>query len=39
MLTSATQVYEDTAHEFKLIQHFLAAQLDSAVPTAAAIHL
>ena len=35
MLTSATQVYEDTAREFKLIQDFLAAQLNSAAPTPA----
>ncbi len=27
-LTTATQVYEDTAREFKLIQHFLAARLN-----------
>jgi CheY-like chemotaxis protein len=39
MLTSATQVYEDTAREFKLIQHFLAARLNSAAPTAAAVQL
>jgi HPt (histidine-containing phosphotransfer) domain-containing protein len=39
MLTSATQVYEDTAREFKLIQHFLTAQLNSAAPTAATVHL
>ena len=39
MLTSATQVYEDTAREFKLIQHFLAAQLNSAAPPAATVHL
>jgi CheY-like chemotaxis protein/HPt (histidine-containing phosphotransfer) domain-containing protein len=35
MLTSATQIYEDTAREFKLIQDFLAAQLNSAAPTPA----
>jgi HPt (histidine-containing phosphotransfer) domain-containing protein len=39
MLTSATQVYEDTAREFKLIQHFLAAQLNSAAPPPAPVHL
>jgi signal transduction histidine kinase/HPt (histidine-containing phosphotransfer) domain-containing protein len=39
MLTSATQVYEDTAREFKLIQHFLAAHLNSAAPPAATVHL
>jgi CheY-like chemotaxis protein len=39
MLTSATQVYEDTAREFKLIQDFLAAQLNSAAPTPATVHL
>jgi CheY-like chemotaxis protein len=38
-LTTATQVYEDTAREFKLIQHFLAAQLNSAAPLAATVHL
>ena len=32
MLTTATQVYEDTEREFKLIQNFLAAQLNSAAP-------
>jgi len=39
MLTSAAQIYEDTAREFELIQQFLAAQLNSAAPTAAAVHL
>jgi CheY-like chemotaxis protein len=39
LLTSATQVYEDTAREFKLIQHFLAAHLNSAAPPAATVHL
>ena len=39
MLTSATQVYEDTAREFKLIQNFLTAQLNSAAPTPATVHL
>jgi CheY-like chemotaxis protein len=39
MLTSATQVYEDTAREFKLIQDFLTAQLNSAAPTPATVHL
>jgi hypothetical protein len=39
MLTSATQVYEDTAREFKLIQHFLVAQLNSAAPPPATVHL
>ena len=39
MLTSATQVYEDTAREFKLIQNFLTAQLNSAAPTSAIVHL
>ena len=39
MLTSATQVYEDTAREFKLIQNFLAAQLNSAAPPPATVHL
>jgi signal transduction histidine kinase/HPt (histidine-containing phosphotransfer) domain-containing protein len=38
-LTTATQVYEDTAREFKLIQNFLAAQLNSAAPLAATVHL
>jgi HPt (histidine-containing phosphotransfer) domain-containing protein len=31
-LTTAAQVYEDAAREFKLIQNFLAAQLNSAAP-------
>ena len=31
-LTTAAQVYEDAAHEYKLIQYFLAAQLNSAPP-------
>jgi CheY-like chemotaxis protein/HPt (histidine-containing phosphotransfer) domain-containing protein len=39
MLTSATQVYEETAREFKLIQHFLVAQLNSAAPPPATVHL
>jgi CheY-like chemotaxis protein len=39
MLTSATQVYEDTAREFKLIQNFLTAQLNSAAPSPATVHL
>jgi CheY-like chemotaxis protein len=39
MLTSATQVYEETAREFKLIQDFLAAQLNSAAPSPATVHL
>ena len=38
-LTTAAQVYEDTAREFKLIQNFLAAQLNSASPLAATVHL
>ena len=38
-LTTATQVYEDTAREFKLIQHFLTAQLNSAAPSPATVHL
>jgi len=38
MLTSATQVYEDTAREYKLIQNFLAAQLNSAAPPPDAAH-
>ena len=38
-MTSATQVYEDTAREFKLIQHYLVAQLNSAVPQPATVHL
>jgi len=39
MLTTATQIYEDTAREFKLIQNFLAAQLNSAAPPPATVHL
>ena len=39
MLTSATQVYKDTAREFELIQHFLAAQLNSTAPAPAAVPL
>jgi len=39
MLTSATQVYGDTAHEFKLIQDFLAAQINSAAPTPVTVNL
>jgi len=35
-LTTAAQVYEDAAREFKLIQDFLAAQLNSAPPPDAA---
>jgi CheY-like chemotaxis protein/HPt (histidine-containing phosphotransfer) domain-containing protein len=38
-LITATQVYEDTAREFKLIQNFLAAQLNSAAPLEATVHL
>jgi HPt (histidine-containing phosphotransfer) domain-containing protein len=38
-LTTATQVYEDTEREFKLIQNFLAAQLNSAAPPPATVHL
>ena len=38
-LITATQVYEDTAREFKLIQNFLAAQLNSAAPPPATVHL
>jgi signal transduction histidine kinase/HPt (histidine-containing phosphotransfer) domain-containing protein len=38
-LITATQVYEDAAREFKLIQNFLAAQLNSAPPPAATVHL
>ena len=38
MLTSATQVYEDTAREFKLIQDFLATQLNPAAPPPGAAH-
>jgi signal transduction histidine kinase/HPt (histidine-containing phosphotransfer) domain-containing protein len=32
MLTSAPQIYEETAREFKLIQEFLTAQLNSHAP-------
>jgi signal transduction histidine kinase/HPt (histidine-containing phosphotransfer) domain-containing protein len=39
LTTTATQVYEDTAREFKLIQNFLAAQLNSAAPPPATVHL
>jgi CheY-like chemotaxis protein len=39
MLTTATQVYEDTEREFKLIQNFLAAQLNSAAAPPATVHL
>jgi two-component system sensor histidine kinase/response regulator len=35
-LTTAAQVYEDAAREFKLIQNFLAAQLSSAPPPSGA---
>jgi signal transduction histidine kinase/HPt (histidine-containing phosphotransfer) domain-containing protein len=38
LTTTATQVYEDTAREFKLIQNFLAAQLSSAAPPPDAAH-
>ena len=38
-LINATQVYEDTAREFKLIQNFLATQLNSAAPPPATVHL
>jgi HPt (histidine-containing phosphotransfer) domain-containing protein len=38
LTTTATQVYEDTAREFKLIQNFLAAQLNSAAPPPDAAH-
>jgi CheY-like chemotaxis protein len=38
-LTTAAQVYEDTAREFKLIQNFLTAQLNSAAPAPASVHL
>ncbi len=37
-LTTAAQVYEDAAREFKLIQNFLAAQLKSAAPPPDAAH-
>ena len=35
-LTTAAQVYEEAAREFKLIQNFLAAQLNPATPPDAA---
>ena len=37
-LTTAAQVYEGAAREFKLIQNFLAAQLNSAAPSPDAAH-
>ena len=37
-LTTAAQVCEDAAREFKLIQNFLAAQLNSAAPPPDAAH-
>jgi HPt (histidine-containing phosphotransfer) domain-containing protein len=37
-LTTAAQVYEDAAREFKLIQNFLAAQLSSTAPPPDAAH-
>jgi HPt (histidine-containing phosphotransfer) domain-containing protein len=37
-LTTAAQVYEDAAREFKLIQNFLAAQLNSAASSPDAAH-
>jgi HPt (histidine-containing phosphotransfer) domain-containing protein len=37
-LTTAAQVYEEAAREFKLIQNFLAAQLNSAPPPPDAAH-
>ena len=37
-LTNAAQVYEDAAREFKLIQNFLAAQLNPAAPPPDAAH-
>jgi len=37
-LTTAAQVYEDAAREYKLIQNFLAAQLNSAPPPPDAAH-
>jgi CheY-like chemotaxis protein len=39
MLTSATQIYEDTTREFELIQQYLAAQLNSAAPPQPAVHI
>jgi CheY-like chemotaxis protein len=38
-LTTATQIYEDAAREFKLIQNFLAEQLNSAAPSPVTVHL
>ena len=38
-LITAAQVYEAAAREFKLIQDFLAAQLNSAAPSPATVHL
>ena len=37
-LTTAVQVYEEAAREFKLIQIFLAAQLNPAAPLPGAAH-
>jgi hypothetical protein len=37
-LTGATQLYENAECEFKLIQDFLAAQLNPATPPPAAAH-
>jgi HPt (histidine-containing phosphotransfer) domain-containing protein len=37
-LTGATQLYENAEREFKLIQDFLAAQLNPATPPPAAAH-
>jgi HPt (histidine-containing phosphotransfer) domain-containing protein len=37
-LTTAAQVYEAAAREFKLIQNFLAAQLNPAAPPPGAAH-
>jgi hypothetical protein len=37
-LTTAAQVYEDAAREFKLIQNFLATQLNPAAPPPGAAH-
>jgi signal transduction histidine kinase/HPt (histidine-containing phosphotransfer) domain-containing protein len=39
MLTSATQVYEETTREFELIQQYLAAQLNSAASPQPAVHV
>jgi len=36
-LTNAAEIYEKTAHEFKLIQQFLALQLNVSLPPAATI--